>query len=205
MNRACRPTILRILTATLATLVLTAACATVEPTTGETTSRPTDVATASAPAAAEEVETDRARPQTAFERLDAPARSLAPDTREPASLAEPEIYLDDSIARREPGRSDPMPSRSGERQPRLAEPRVAGGLDAPASPDRSARATALPDADAAQPAGATAAERATRSDAAAPAGGEAEPTGEVRRTNGAATGDSGSEARARDDAGSVGD
>ncbi|MFW6292417.1 MAG: hypothetical protein ACOC7V_08830, partial [Spirochaetota bacterium] len=125
MNRACRPTILRILTATLATLVLTAACATVEPTTGETTSRPTDVATASAPAAAEEVETDRARPQTAFERLDAPARSLAPDTREPASLAEPEIYLDDSIARREPGRSDPMPSRSGERQPRLAEPRVA--------------------------------------------------------------------------------
>ena len=141
MNRACRSTIVHALAISTLALLLAAGCATAPDETVRTTS-----ALPSVPATGGDRDGDAdiaeqssapaspARPETALERRDPPAAPAErPIERDVPSLDEPDIYIDDSIARREALAAGALPGVQEVASPRVPRPAELSAADTPAT------------------------------------------------------------------------
>ena len=141
MNRACRSTIVHALAISTLALLLAAGCATVPDETVRTTSAlPSVSATGgdrdgdSDTAEQSSAPTSPARPETALERRDPPAAPAErPIERDVPSLDEPDIYIDDSIARREALAAGALPGVQEVASPRVPRPAEVSAADTPAT------------------------------------------------------------------------
>ncbi|MFW5788926.1 MAG: hypothetical protein ACOCW3_03200, partial [Spirochaetota bacterium] len=140
MNRACRSTTIHALAVLTLALLLAAGCATAPDGTNRAASAlPSDsvadgdpdedggIVSSSSPASP-------ARPETALERRDPPAvHAERPVDRDVASLDEPDVYMDDSIARREALPADALPGAREVASPRVPRPPDPRAVDTPAA------------------------------------------------------------------------